>query len=274
MIVRRRCPLANTCPKAVSVGSTSDLFSRREWIKHFVIGSAASAGLGSIPVLAEIAPTTNPDSLIRLKLSDYPALLADYGSIQLTLFGNPGQGTFVPNGIITITRAPGNVFHAVSASCTHEGSITAPYLDGDTNAIICYEHNSIFDIEGKVISPAEIGQANLPYYSSQLVGDTLLIHIPNLNLKVGPIVAASISGSTKRFQLTFTTNADARYRVRFTPNLATGPDTVNFATTESGPANQTQLVAASATPRNVWVDATAARGFYSIELIVTPHITP
>ena len=40
-----------------------------------------------------------------------------------------------PNSVITITRAPGNIFHAVSAYCTHSGCITDKYLGDDTNAI-------------------------------------------------------------------------------------------------------------------------------------------
>jgi nitrite reductase/ring-hydroxylating ferredoxin subunit len=271
MIVRRRCPLADTCPKVKD--PPPDLFSRREWIKHFVLGSAASAGLGSIPVLAEIAPTTNPNSLIRLKLSDYPALQTNFGSIQLTLFADSSNPfSPIPNGIITITRASGTVFHAVSASCTHAGTITDRYRDGD---IICYDHGSVYDIQGRVLSPAEEGQANLPYYNSQLDGDSLLIHIPNLNLKVGPIVTASVSGTSKRFRLSFHTNAHARYRVRFTPNFGAPPLTVPFATTPSGPANQTQLTTeATAGNRDVWVDATTARGFYTIELIISPYLSP
>lgn len=271
MNVRRLCPHAKTCPQVRAArGLPADFFTRREWIKHFVIGTASAVGLGKSPVLAEIAPSTDPNSLIRLKLSDYPTLLANYGSIQLTLF-QTAQNEFVPNGIITITRAPSNVFHAVSASCTHQGGITAPYLDGDTNAIICYDHDSQFDIQGKVISPAEVGQANLPYYPSQLVGDTLLIHIPNLNLKVGPIVPASASGSTQRFQLTFTPNANARYRVRFTPNFAAPSSIIPFANSAAGVANQLQLAATNDSPRSIWVDATTARGFYTIELIITPY---
>ncbi len=271
MIVRRRCPLADTCPKVK--GPPPDLFSRREWIKHFVLGSAAAVGFDRIPVLAEIAPTTNPNSLIRLKLSDYPALQTNFGSIQLTLFADSSNPfSPIPNGIITITRASGTVFHAVSASCTHEGIITDKYEDGDTNAIICYGHGSVFDIQGRVISPVEEGQANLPYYNSQLDGDSLLIHIPNLNLAVGPIVTASVSGTSKRFRLSFNANAHARYRVRFTPNFGDSPLTVSFATTQSGPANQTQLTTgATAGNRNLWVDATTARGFYTIEFIVTPY---
>lgn len=269
MIAHRNCPLAKTCVRANA--DPTAFFSRREWITHFIIGSASAVGLGKSPVLAEIAPSTNPNSLIRLKLSDYPTLLTEFGSIQLTLFGNPTIGTFVTNGIITITRAPSNVFHAVSASCTHQGAITDVYLPDDTNAIICYNHNSIYDIQGRVTSPVEAGQANLPYYPSELVGDTLLIHIPNLNLKVGPIVPASVSGSTQRFQLTFTPNANARYRVRFIPNFEAPASTVPFATSLAGIANQVQLATANNDPRSVWVDATATRGFFSIELIIDPY---
>jgi nitrite reductase/ring-hydroxylating ferredoxin subunit len=278
MIERRTCPLAKICPRAKgSTTSPSDLFSRRDWIKHFVVGTAASAGLGRIPVLAEIAPTTNPNSIIRVNLNDYPALQNDFGSLQLILFGDPSSGTTVENGIITITRAPGNIFHAVSASCTHEGIITDRYRGGDDNTIQCYGHGSVFDIQGRVIFPFEEGQADLPYYNSELVDpSTLLIHIPHLNLAVGPIVTASVNGTNKRFCLTFRVNANARYRVRFTPNFGAPSTIVPFATIATGPATQTQLQIPSEAitnpSRNIWVDATSERGFYSIELVITQNI--
>lgn len=274
MIERRTCPLAKICPRAKgSTTSPSDLFSRRDWIKHFVVGTAASAGLGRIPVLAEIAPTTNPNSIIRVNLNDYPALQNDFGSLQLILFGDPSSGTTVQNGIITITRAPGNIFHAVSASCTHQGIITDRYREDDTNAIICYGHGSVFDIQGRVISHVEEGQADLPYYNSEIADpSTLLIHIPHLNLAVGPIVTASVNGSNKRFRLTFRTNANARYRVRFTPNFGAPSTIVSFATSVNGLADQTQLTSTTINNRNIWVDATSERGFYSIEFVTTQNI--
>jgi nitrite reductase/ring-hydroxylating ferredoxin subunit len=278
MTERRRCPLAKICPRAKgSTTSPSSLFSRRDWIKHFVVGTAASAGLGRIPVLAEIAPTTNPNSIIRVNLNDYPALQNDFGSLQLILFGDPLSGTTVQNGIITITRAPGNIFHAVSASCTHQGFPTDRYRGDDNNTIICYEHGSVYDIQGRVISPVEEGQADLPYYNSELADpSTLLIHIPHLNLAVGPIVTASVNGSNKRFRLTFRPDLQGLYRVRFTPNFGAPSTTVPFAISVSGSATNTQLrvtnISQANPTRNIWVDATSERGFYSIELVITQNI--
>lgn len=263
----RACPLRSTCARPQPL--PTEMLSRREWVKRFAIGSAVAAGWRST-LLADISPGANPANIITLDLASFPVLQGEYGSIQLNLFHNLGEPP-PPNSVITITRAPGNIFHAVSAYCTHSGCITDKYEAGDTNAIICYCHNSVYNIQGHVLSEATPGQANLPYYNSSLAGNTLRIEIPNLNMKVNSIAVQSTTGGTKRLALAFPAKRGGRYRVRYTPDLVTAPTTEPFFTTLAGTISQNEITQTSNSTRTLYVDSTATRGFYFVELVLASY---
>src|SRR6187402_727292 len=114
------CPLKSPCVrKTVSL----DMLTRRNWVKRFAIGSAVALGLEQWKgtLLADLSPGVNPANVLSFKVSDYPILQTEYGSIRLSLFGSA-----VPNGVITITRGQTPpppeppVFYSTSAWCTHE----------------------------------------------------------------------------------------------------------------------------------------------------------
>lgn len=270
----RACPLQSVCPKKPTV--SMEMLNRREWVKRFVVGSAVAltgeAWKGSL--LADISPSANPANVISLKIADYPTLRdrldGGYGSMRFNLFG-----TVVPNGIITVTRTPSNQFYAVSAYCTHQGSIVDPYLAGDTNAMICYTHNSVYDIQGTVLVPGDgqPSQPNLPSYDNQYdsVSGLLRIEIPNLGLKVNSTTLFSVNGATQRFQLSFPAKNGARYRIRYSPDLATPSTLVPFATSSAGAVSLTTITPTSNGPKSAWVDSTSSQGFYFVEMVVTPY---
>ncbi len=262
----RTCPLASTCARPA--GLPADFLSRREWIKRFAVGSAVAASGAAFKgsLLADISPAVNPANILKFDLSSYGALQSDYGSMRFNLFGD-----VIANGIITITRAPGNIFYAMSAYCTHAGCIVDPYDHSPgTEAMICYCHSSVYDIQGNVITGAQEPQNNLPKYNTSLSGSTLSVEIPNLNFKVNSLVQFT-NGETKRFQISFPAKSGAKYRILYTPNLTTTPTTASFATASGGLANQTQINQASNATRNVWVDSAQERGFYMVEMIVAPY---
>src|SRR5262245_44991040 len=69
--------------------------SRRNFIKSFVLGTAFSTILGRewfATVLADCQPTTPTGGILRVTLSEFPALQSENGSVRLAL--NP----FTPNG--------------------------------------------------------------------------------------------------------------------------------------------------------------------------------
>ena len=268
------CPLKSVCPKKPAV--SMEMLNRREWVKRFVVGSAVAltgeAWKGS--VLAEISTSANPANIISLKIADYPTLRdrpdGGYGSMRFNLFG-----TAIPNGIITVTRTPTDQFYSMSAYCTHQGTIVDPYLAGDTNAMICYAHSSVYDIQGTVLTPGDgqTSQPNLPSYNNQYdsASGMLRIEIPNLNLKVNSTTLFSVNGATQRFQLSFPAKNGAKYRVRYSPNLTTASTVIGCATTSGGTANVTQINQTTNGTRTVWVDSTSQQGFYFVEMIIAPY---
>lgn len=261
------CPLKNVCrPKAAP---NLDLLTRREWVKSFVIGSATAlvGGSGTSNLLADISPSVQPENILSFSIAVYPALLADYGSVRFNLFGSA-----VPNGIMTITRAPGDVFYAMSAYCTHAGCIVDPYdPTPGTEAMICYCHSSVYDIQGHVISGATSPQDDLPAYNTSFAGGVVRVEIPNLNLKVNSITKAGVVSGTQRYQLSFPVKQGGRYRVLHTPNLTAPPTTVSFSNTAAGTANQTQFNSTSNTTKNVWVPSNATSGFYLVEMVISEY---
>lgn len=248
------------------------MLTRREWVRRFVIGSATvlAGGAGRSTLLAEISASALPSNILKLNLASFPALAGADGSVQVSVFGSS-----ILNGIITVTReGNSNVFHAVSASCTHSQTITDKYLGGDTNAIICYAHGSVYNIRGEVLVYAESpAQPNLPYYASSLSGGTLRVEIPNLNLKVNQIAVQSVNGATTRYALQFPTRQGATYRVLYTPDLVTAPAPQPFYTTAGGVSTVNQVVQSTPTPnpRTVYVDSVVARGFFFVELVTSQY---
>ena len=261
------CPLSAVCVRKAT-GLAGSL-SRRDWVKRYVLGSAVALGASGWKgtVLAELSPGVNPANLLTFKVSDYPVLQANFGSMRFSLFGDQ-----VANGIIIVSRAPGDVFYAVSASCTHQGTIVDPYdATPETQAMICYSHGSVYDIQGRVISPVEVGQANLPKYNTAFADGLLRVEIPGLNFKINSTSRFSENGSITRLQLSFNAKARAKYRVRFTSSLSGVSSIVPFATTSSQPVTQTLLNQTNDNLRNLWVEYTGDRGFYSVEMVTDEY---
>jgi nitrite reductase/ring-hydroxylating ferredoxin subunit len=249
-------------------GTGGDWLGRRQWVRVFALGSAQvlAGGGGSSALLAEIGPGANPAGVITLPFAQFPVLQQVFGSIRFRLFNAVPQGTMI------VTRAPENIFYAVSAFCTHQQNLVNPFEAGDTNRMICYEHNSEYDIQGRIMFPAEFGQANLPRYNTRTMPDAVQIEVPGLNLKVTNLRVESAAASSKRLALSFPTNQGATYRVRFSETL-NGPGAIHpFFTTAEGVTSVTQVLQSSANPnpRVVYVDADTARprGFYAVEMVV------
>jgi nitrite reductase/ring-hydroxylating ferredoxin subunit len=257
-------PRCETKPRALV-----DYINRREWVKCFALGWAASlTGAARSTLLADISPSASPSNILKFDLLEFPTLQIPFGSMRFNLFGTSFAG-----GIITITRAAGNVFHAVSAFCTHAGCIVDPYDNTpETQAMICYCHSSVYDIQGQVIYGVDVGQANLPYYYTELDGSILSVEIPNLNFKLNGISPSAPVGGNSRFKLSFPVKINGKYRILYTPDLATAPSPVKFSISAGGAVSRTQFnSSANLANTDVWVENTAARGFYMVELIVSEY---
>jgi len=245
------------------------MLNRREWVKCFALGwAAALTGGARSTLLADISPSANPANVIELKVSDYPVLANAYGSVRLSLFNQALAG-----GKMILSRGPGDVFHAVSAVCTHEQNLCDPYDHTEfTESINCYHHGSRFDIQGNILSEATPGQASLPKYNTAHANGVVRVELPNLGFKLNTVTMQSVVGATKRLALNFTPRTSGVYRVKYTPDLVTAPVTVSFATAPGGVTNNTSVTASSNSARTFYVDSTLERGFYFIELVVTQEL--
>jgi Rieske Fe-S protein len=236
--------------------------SRRQFVKMLTYGSVAS--MVGRPwrgtVLAQIAPS-NVGSLY-LKLSDYPPLLADFGSVRLGLApldenSNP-IGAVYP---ILINRDTGDRFYALDSTCRHAGCMVFPY-DTGFEAIVCPCHGSSYALDGSVLTGPTVSP--LISYPIHFDGvETLRIDVPSLGYRVtGALVE---SGEMKRFRLSFPTLILSEYEVRFREKADGEWSVIPFALDVDGLADQFSLFGDEQTAV-VYVDRTTPTGFYAVTI--------
>src|SRR6266436_3749646 len=114
--------------------------SRRQFARTFVLGSAGTVAgttwIGTLlaTLLGEGRAEAATDGELNLQLTNFPPLLNTGGSVRVSvspLSGSFPSGDFYP---VIISRAAGNVFYAVSSSCTHRGCVVMPF---DGSIIAC-----------------------------------------------------------------------------------------------------------------------------------------
>jgi hypothetical protein len=159
----------------------------------------------------------------------------------------------------------------MSAYCTHAGCIVEAYDNSPgTEAMICYCHSSVYNIQGQIITEATANQPNLPAYNTSLEGSTLRVEIPNLNLKVNSITPVT---GTQRYRLIFPVKQGGKYRILYTPDLTTTPTVTSFSNSQAGSIDQTVFNSPSNnTAKSVWVQNAAVRGFYMVEMIMSEYV--
>lgn len=244
--------------------------TRRRVIKQFSLCTAASIIGGKLwtgRVLASIGTGGNA-GVIKIKLSDYPALQSDYGSVQFK-FNNGTVGTYYP---FTLTRAPGDVFHAVDTRCTHEGTVVGPYSGGSSGFMECPNHFSQFDIAGKV-KPDQAATSDLACYATSFNSSTgvISVEVPALYTSISTVSVQSTTATTIRLRLQFRTlNSSFTYRVQYQQTLTDAPTFAQFFTSAVG-TNPISQIAGNSGTRTVFVDATGTSGFFAVALMVTPY---
>ncbi len=237
--------------------------SRRRFVKTIMFGTAAAVVFGRpwrATVLAEPQPTPGA-GLFRVKVSDYPPLQQDFGSVRLGF--NPidsalPRGAFYP---VIINHETGSIFYALDSFCSHAGCVVPPYDEAE-GAIRCPCHGSAYGLDGSLIN----GPASNPLRRFQHTFDgldTLTIEIPGLGYSVtGSVVQ---SGDVSRFQLDFPTFDNVEYEVQFRQSAHDAWRPVPFALTAGGTADQTSLVG-NGLPASAFVDRTTPTGFYTVSI--------
>ena len=246
--------------------------NRRRFVKTFTFATAYSSLLGkawTTTLAGEIKlHSTSTTGTLRLKLTDFPALLTESGSVRLAI--NPVNGT-MPNGQfypVIINRAANNVFHALNSRCTHQNCIVEP-LDSGTKLINCLCHGSIFAIDGRRIAgPASSALAK---YSATFDGSNLLeLKIPGLGYTITASSVEPANQAAPRIRLDFRALRNVEYEVHFRESLEKESSVVPFSLTPTDPAEQTLFSGSASATVSLFLDRTFPSGFYSIAVRLTP----
>lgn len=247
--------------------------SRRRFIKSFVLGTASAIVAGqpwrsAFLAQAQAAPDVG---ILKIKLSDYPSLLNEFGSVRVGL--NPMAsdssgpiGFFYP---ILINRGLGNEFYALDSYCHHEGFVVPPY-DSFENCMTCPHEGSKYTIDGTLISGPASGP--LDRYNLTYDGDeTLTIEVPRLGYSVTAIPIRSTS--PPKLLLDFPTKEGLEYEVQFRQRMDDAWTMVPFSRSLDGAEDATSMIADPFDPStypnaSIYVSRTRATGFYAVSVKV------
>jgi Rieske Fe-S protein len=235
--------------------------SRRRFVKTFTLGTAFSTLFGKpwqASVLADITPSSA--GLLRIKLSDYPALQEDFGSVRIGI--NPIDNPFGPLGAfypILINHHFGTAYYALDTFCQHAGCVVPPFVEADGGSI-CPCHGSGYGIDGRVLSGPTVSP--LTRYTITFDGvETLTVEVPNLGYCVNSALVQT--ANTPRLRLDFPTFENVTYELYFRERVQEDWTVVPFALSLTSAITQLTLIGNSS-PASIFVNRTTQTGFYSV----------
>jgi len=213
---------------------------RRTFSRTFLFCLAASLVEGKVwkrRLLAEVRPPgPNENGVLTLKLSDFPALAADFGAVRIgtsALANNLPTGLFYP---ILVNRAPNNVFHVLSSQCTHEDTVVRAY-SRTSNSCVCPRHGSVFGIDGRRISG--VAQSALRKFDAVFDGqDALRITLPDMAFAVEARVNAAASG---RIEIEFLAFSNIEYELFHRARMEDPWARIPFASSPAGAVSATSI---------------------------------
>jgi Rieske Fe-S protein len=248
--------------------------SRRRFIKTFVLGTASAIVAGRPwrgAFLAQAAPPDPDIGLLKIRLSDYPSLFEELGSVRLGL--NPMAsdstgplGYFYP---ILVNRGFGDDFYALDSYCHHEGWIVPPY-DSFDGCMTCPHEQSKYTIDGTLISGPASGpltRFNLTYDGDE----TLTIEVPRLGYTIAAIPIQNTN--PQKLLLDFPTKEGVEYEVQFRQHMQDAWTVVPFSRSLDGAEDAMSLIAdpfdpASFPNASIYVSRTRPTGFYAVSVKV------
>ena len=239
---------------------------RRQFVKLLTFGTATSVIAGKLwqrEVLAFCDPLPEQkDAVFKVRVSDYPALLQDWGSVRLGI--NPvlpdaepfPDGAFYP---FLINRDDAGNFYVLDCECRH-ASCVVPVFDTGEMSIHCPCHGSRYWVDGEVINgPA---QFLLHAYPFEFDGNDLLtIHVPCWGFATK--LAIPSGGPTARIKLEFPMQPQVTYEVLFSTSPRGPWSVASFATTPTAAANQTSINTFGG-DATLYLDRTTTTGFYAV----------
>jgi Rieske Fe-S protein len=205
---------------------------RRQFVKTIFLGMVTSAFGGAkwarqIVAEAKASDVPFPAGQFSFRVSDYPALSFDKGSISLEI-------PDLPN--ILVTRMQAGEFVAVTSVCTHEGCMVQPY-DPEFGGLHCPCHHSVYTPDGNVIR----GPAPRPLYRYNLrrLGDLVTLELVKFSYEISAQLAPIEVRGRKRLGISFDSEERNNYAVMFKPSLsATDWTQVQFSETPDGEASE------------------------------------
>ncbi|MBI4658390.1 MAG: Rieske (2Fe-2S) protein [Verrucomicrobia bacterium] len=246
--------------------------NRRRFLRTFTLATAYSSLLGKAwtdLVAAEIRlMSTSTTGTLRLKLSNFPALQSEFGSVRLAI--NPLRADLMPDGQfypVIINRGPNDTFYALNSRCTHQGCTVDP-LDASTNQIFCQCHGSVYAIDGRRLAGPATG--SLSRYTIKFDGrDLLEVQIPSLGYSIIGSNVQGTGGSAPRFRLDFRATRKVEYEIQFRESLDKDPAPIPFSATPDGAADQTVFTSASTANASLYVERKSPAGFYTVAVRIT-----
>lgn len=251
----------------IEATNPSALLDRRRWLKRFVVGTAVSLGgpawIGR--ALAEIEAGFPEKAVLRLKISDYPALAAPGGSIQL-LFNQ----IYKP---LTLNRVSEDQFVTLDSICKHSGCTVGRFV-AENNQMRCPCHGSRYDIEGRVFRDAdgnstEPAPSDLNRFETTFQSGVVSITLPGIALGMKSIHVHDRTEQIVRLKLVFPVTGFSVYEIRYQPDLTATFSPVKFSKTAEGPADQTVAAPEIDGFFTAYVDSTGPRGFFVVGLRLT-----
>ena len=241
-------------------------FSRRKFLKSFVVGTAVSTFAGQelwLSVAAACQPAVSGTGVLELNVSQFPPLQDVNGSVRLLFNSLQASRPSGPVYPVLVNRGPGNQFYTLSARCPHQGCAVGAF-DPNFAACFCPCHGSRFAIDGALIA----GPALVPLttYINSLDGNILCIEIPGLGYNLRGLAVQN--GNAPRFQLQFPTFLNSQYQILFRQAVSAPGTPIPFATTLSGSATN-NLLTGTGNSATVYVDRISESGFYTVAIVVS-----
>ncbi len=234
------------------------LLQRRDFIKTIFLGVATS-GLGTsrwsslIVAEAHAEDVPFPAGQFSFRISDYPPLSEDLGSISLEI---PG----IPN--ILVTRLQSGEFVAVTSVCTHEGCSVNPY-SSDFGGMHCPCHRSLFAPDGSVLN----GPAQKPLYRFKLVydgNDLITLDLVKFSYVISARVVPTKIHGRRRLSISFQTELLNNYAIMFKPTLDTADWTqMTFSETAKDDATE-DLFMGTGDNVTLYVDMAKGTGVFTV----------
>jgi Rieske Fe-S protein len=239
---------------------------RRRFVKGLFLGTAFSSIVGKSWSSAYAATSTPASSagVFEIKVSDFPALLGEIGSVRLGV--SPVISQFPASRYYpVIINRDSEGFYVLNSECKHASCVVAPFDTGNFG-MRCPCHQSLYDIRGIPLegpdgNPPETIDPLDPFEFEFDGADKLKVFVPMMAFNI------RIFQPDPRLKLEFVAEGGVSYEVRFREKLTDQWQITSFSRTPDGPADE-QLLVGNGDPNTIYVDRATPTGFYAVSMVL------